>query len=345
MKTMKCLIFAIFLTPTLGPVSLYAMDQRPERNHAAAAQKFTPEQVAQANRRLWTAICSGSVGGLTQALMDGADVINKPNQYGYTPLLEACFRGHTALIKLLLDHGAHINQTDSDGDTPLVQACLKGNTALVELLLNRGADVNQSVRYGGTPLLGACRNGHTGIVKRLAFHGATPSGEESEAMKKFIEQAQEARNKVGDYCLNFDDFVLLGLKTPLPVHLVDKVYRMVDPLVGVQDPELRYLMKAQICKNRETLIMQERFAVEQEERARAESDFKPVGFYMSNLLERQNISEAQQADLISRLNMSSNDNAELKPEAANAIIINYLEELADSVAQQAEAERKDNEYI
>jgi len=219
------------------------------------------------------------------------------------------------------------------------------------LLLDRGADINQPDRFGATPLTMACFFGHTGIVKRLAFYGATLSGRETADMQVIIDQAREARRNVGDSSLSQRD-VHMFVPRCTPLSDLEKAIRTyADPFVGVQDPELRELMQKQILKNRKercaqaSVATQEGAAAEQEERVRAESDFKSVGFYMSNLLRRHKLSQAQIIALNDFLTYGSNDKAELKPEAANAIIINYLEQLADSVAQQGEAERKDNEDI
>jgi len=204
---------------------------------------------------------------------------------------------------------------------------------------------------GDTSLMRACRDGHTGIVKRLAFYGATLSGRETAEMQPVIEQAREARRNVGDSSLSQRDVHMFVPRcTPLP-DLENAIRTYADPFVGVQDPELRELMQKQILKNRKercaqaSVATQEGAAAEQEERVRAESDFKSVGFYMSNLLRRHKLSQAQISALNDLLTYGSSKKGELNAEAAHAIITNYLEQLADNVAQQGEAERKDNEDI
>ena len=48
----------------------------------------------------------------------GAD-INKENEYGETPLFEACENGKLVIVKYLIEHGADINKRNNTGETPL----------------------------------------------------------------------------------------------------------------------------------------------------------------------------------------------------------------------------------
>ncbi|MCX5924940.1 MAG: ankyrin repeat domain-containing protein [Candidatus Dependentiae bacterium] len=234
METMKILIIATVLATALGPVSAYAGPRQLRLANASQAE-CTREKIEKANIKLWDAINDQNIYGVTQALMGGADV----------------------------------NQDDNGGNTPLLMACFKGHSAIVEQLLNSGAHVDKSDQYSNTPLKFACRKGHTGIVKRLAFHGATltPFGQESTAMRAIsgshraiIEQAREARHLVDDCCLTPRDVQIFAPHcTPL-VELSDAIRGYADPLGGVQDPELRKLMQKQIVKNRQERFAQERAA-------------------------------------------------------------------------------------
>ncbi|MCX5925245.1 MAG: ankyrin repeat domain-containing protein [Candidatus Dependentiae bacterium] len=303
MKTIKTLIIATALAATLGPVSVYAMDQgqKPEKA-AAAAQAFTPQEVKQANKNLWTAIDTDNLDRANQALMCGADV-SQPDLYGQTPLTRSCCEGRTGMVNFLLNHGAHIDQQNVVCNTPLLEACHKGHIGIVHLLLNRGANVDQVNQYGQTPLIGACREGHTGIVhlllnheanvdqvnrygytplsmacnfgrhtaivKMLVFHGATPSGQESEDMKEVIRQAREARRQfdgqVGDQNWLPQELVESGQLTRFleTTALHGLVGNYADPCAGEQDPVLRELIQAHI-RNRQRRIAQERAVATQE---------------------------------------------------------------------------------
>ena len=68
----------------------------------------------------------------------GAD-INLQDNFGWTPLMDACFRGQEAVARLLLERGAHVTLWDLDGNTALYWARRQKHTAIVALLEAHGA--------------------------------------------------------------------------------------------------------------------------------------------------------------------------------------------------------------
>lgn len=66
---------------------------------------------------------------------------------GYTPLMNAAYKGDVAQILMLLRHGARINTKDKKGWSALVYAIYGGKEEVVSLLCNRGADVSDSLRH------------------------------------------------------------------------------------------------------------------------------------------------------------------------------------------------------
>lgn len=64
-------------------------------------------------------------------------------QNGWSPLLEACDRGHVGVAKILLIHHARIDVFDDNGRTALHLAAANGHLELCQLLLQYKAFVNR----------------------------------------------------------------------------------------------------------------------------------------------------------------------------------------------------------
>ncbi|KJH52965.1 ankyrin repeat protein [Dictyocaulus viviparus] len=101
-------------------------------------------------------------------------VQNKQSKSGWSPLLEACSRGHTGVAQILLQHHARIDVFDDNGRTALHLAALNGHLQIVHLLLQNKAFVNSKSKTGEAPLHLAAQNGHVRVVNVLVQdHGAS----------------------------------------------------------------------------------------------------------------------------------------------------------------------------
>jgi ankyrin repeat protein len=80
--------------------------------------------------------------GIRTCLTDGGNVnVNRKDQYGWTPLHRAAFKGRVESVKVLISGGAEIDALDYDGVTPLHCCVEAGHVQVALLLIAHGANV------------------------------------------------------------------------------------------------------------------------------------------------------------------------------------------------------------
>ena len=83
----------------------------------------------------------GTVDEMKLLVKKDADIVNKTNDSGFTPLILACYKGNIAVAKFLIENSKTIN-VSSDMGTPLMACAVKGDRQISELLLKKGANPN-----------------------------------------------------------------------------------------------------------------------------------------------------------------------------------------------------------
>ena len=118
----------------------------------------------------------GDVEGIRSELDAGVDVDLRtlrmePWVDGATPLMFACYGGHTDAVRYLIESGADVTATDARAGTPLDWA-LSGSWNGIQLLIDAGADVDARDQRGWTALMTAAVYGRPSQVAALIEAGA-----------------------------------------------------------------------------------------------------------------------------------------------------------------------------
>ncbi|MEM0942284.1 MAG: ankyrin repeat domain-containing protein [Bacteroidota bacterium] len=105
---------------------------------------------------------------LTEAIKSNPDIVNQPDERGFTPLVLASYLGKETVARLLIENGADIDAQDAMiGNTALMGVCFKGAVRLAKLLIEKGANTTLKNNNGETALDFAKNGGHEKIVSIL----------------------------------------------------------------------------------------------------------------------------------------------------------------------------------
>lgn len=118
---------------------------------------------------LFHEVSSNNIASVKALIAAGAAINIRDNER-LTPLMVACWQGHTDIAESLIKAGADISVSDNEGLTPLLMACQQGYADIVEILLDAGADINQTGVHGFSPLEIAIVEKQAEIVKVLIQH-------------------------------------------------------------------------------------------------------------------------------------------------------------------------------
>uniref|UniRef100_G1MZ25 Regulatory factor X associated ankyrin containing protein n=2 Tax=Meleagris gallopavo TaxID=9103 RepID=G1MZ25_MELGA len=114
----------------------------------------------------------GELSQLKKHLRKGENLVNKPDERGFTPLIWAAAFGEIETVRHLLEWGADPHMLAKERESALSLASMGGYTDIVIMLLERNVDINIYDWNGGTPLLYAVRGNHVKCVEALLARGA-----------------------------------------------------------------------------------------------------------------------------------------------------------------------------
>jgi ankyrin repeat protein len=84
--------------------------------------------------------------------------LNAVDDYGYSALHIASFKGLNEIALFLIDQGINLNLKDKNGQTALHYAALNNQFEIAKALLEKGADLSIADVYGNEPLWTAVFN-------------------------------------------------------------------------------------------------------------------------------------------------------------------------------------------
>ncbi|KAM6294806.1 DNA-binding protein RFXANK, partial [Aegotheles albertisi] len=113
----------------------------------------------------------GELSQLKEHLRKGENLVNKPDERGFTPLIWAAAFGEIETVRHLLEWGADPHALAKERESALSLASMGGYTDIVTMLLERNVDINIYDWNGGTPLLYAVRGNHVKCVEALLGNG------------------------------------------------------------------------------------------------------------------------------------------------------------------------------
>ena len=103
-----------------------------------------------------------------------ANIDERDDRSGQTPLMMSVLMGRTDLVKFFLEKGADVTIPEKDGYTPVHGAGFQGRADIMEILIEHGLDPNDRHEDGFTPLHRACwgrEERHTETVRVLLDAG------------------------------------------------------------------------------------------------------------------------------------------------------------------------------
>ncbi|WP_294205071.1 ankyrin repeat domain-containing protein [uncultured Chryseobacterium sp.] len=136
---------------------------------------------------------SGTVAEVKALMKKNPDIINQPNESGFSPLILACYRGNVDVAKFLIDNVKDVNYKSKEG-TALSGMSVKYNKELVQYILNKNADPNIADATGATPLFWAVKFGNKELVELLLQHKADKTIKDEMGMTPF-EYALQTNNQ------------------------------------------------------------------------------------------------------------------------------------------------------
>ena len=138
---------------------------------------------------------NGTLLEIEQLYTENKNCISEINEYGFSPLILACYKGNIDVAKFLIEHKSNINYVSDEG-TALMAAVVKGNPELTKLLLEKGANLDLTNHNGTTALMYAVKFKNIEIIKLLLEYKANKSLIDKEGNSAFEYAIQTTNEEI-----------------------------------------------------------------------------------------------------------------------------------------------------
>ncbi|EAX97116.1 ankyrin repeat protein, putative [Trichomonas vaginalis G3] len=138
-----------------------------------------------------------------QIILQYNPLVEHPNEFGKTPLMEACTTDDDLSAGLLIDAGANINARENKGNTPLHHSCISKGNKTGKLLLERGADMEIINSDGIPPLIAATMKKNAEMVRNLLLFNSNVNVMDAFGNSALIHAAQMNCPEIVEVLISF----------------------------------------------------------------------------------------------------------------------------------------------
>jgi ankyrin repeat protein len=114
---------------------------------------------------------NGSIEEMKMLFEKNANSVNEVENYGFSPLILATYRGNFEVAKYLITIVKDINYQSPEG-TALMAAVMRNNSELIQLLIDKKANLDATSKTGVTALMLATQFKNIEIITLLLKHNA-----------------------------------------------------------------------------------------------------------------------------------------------------------------------------
>jgi hypothetical protein len=126
----------------------------------------------------------GTVEEMKKLIEDNRNLVNTPNNAGFSPLIIATYSSNLQVAKYLLNIAEDINYQSPEG-TVLMAAIMRNNIEMMHLLLEKRANIEITNDNGVTPLMLAIQFKNIEIIKLLLNNNANKAAIDKEGKTTF----------------------------------------------------------------------------------------------------------------------------------------------------------------